>query len=68
VAGLIPASGEGLIGCPESGGEAPPVPDELDRLLDFGSRAGESTGKYSPATATSTWPVTQTGVWSLDFE
>jgi hypothetical protein len=36
--------------------------------LGFGSRGGGETGNDLPATAGSTWPVTHTGVWSLDEE
>ena len=32
------------------------------------ARGTGGTGKESPAVAASTWPVTQTGVWSLEAE
>jgi hypothetical protein len=41
---------------------------EGDTVVGEGWRGGAAIGKESPATATSTWPVTQTGVWSLDSE
>lgn len=56
-----------------SGGAAPPVDGagavfEGETVVGLDWRGGGSIGNESPATATSTWPVTQTGVWSLDSE
>jgi hypothetical protein len=50
---------------------APPVPLEPGATLEAfgaGARGGAESGKNRSAAATRTWPVTQTGVWSLDFE
>ena len=44
---------------------SPTCPD--DRLWRTGRATGR-TGKASRLTATSAWPVTQTGVWSLEAE
>ncbi len=60
-----PGSGPASTGAGRGGGRrvrwssAPPA---------VGARGGTGTGKPSPEAGTRTWPVTQTGVWSLDAE
>ena len=54
-------TGSGFGAGPVGPGETPPV-------LAAGSRGGGGIGRLSPAAATRTSEVTQTGVWSLDFE
>src|SRR5436305_511354 len=56
-----------------SGGLVPPgggggAVFDGETVVGVGWRGGGSIGSESPETATSTWPVTQTGVWSLDSE
>jgi hypothetical protein len=62
--GTASKPGGGLV--PPAGGSG--TDSEGDTAVGVGWRGGGSIGSESPATATSTWPVTQTGVWSLEDE
>src|SRR4051794_2529756 len=69
-----PVPGTGAGAGSSGAGEPDPTPGaggtvlEGETVVTFFSRGGAGIGRASPATATRTSPVTQTGVWSLDAE
>ena len=60
------AAGAAVPGADAGGGDGAAFAGET--AVGSFSRGGGTIGSESPATATSTWLVTQTGVWLLDSE